>query len=86
MPLARSQGLQVAPATVSLMVSDLSRSGILTRREDDADRRRAIVSITEEHHAAVDAWLSQGANAWRTVLQPALAGSASPSDRRRGTR
>ena len=37
--------LEVAPTTVSLMVGDLSRSGILTREEDDADRRRRIVAI-----------------------------------------
>jgi DNA-binding MarR family transcriptional regulator len=62
--------LEVAPATVSLMVSDLSRRGILQRRQDHADLRRTIVNIAEEHHAAVDAWLSRGARAWRTALQP----------------
>lgn len=62
--------LEVAPATVSLMVSDLSRRGILQRRQDDADLRRTIVSIAERHHAAVDAWLSKGAHAWRKALQP----------------
>jgi DNA-binding MarR family transcriptional regulator len=60
----------VAPATVSLMVSDLSRRGILRRRQNDADLRRTIVSIAEQHHAAVDAWLSKGAHAWRTALEP----------------
>jgi DNA-binding MarR family transcriptional regulator len=69
--------LEVAPATVSLMVSDLSRSGILLRHEDDTDRRRTIVSIAEQHHAAVDAWLSRGADAWRAVLEP-----LTPSQRR----
>jgi DNA-binding MarR family transcriptional regulator len=62
--------LEVAPATVSLMVSDLSRRGILERRQDDADLRRTIVNIAEQHHAAVDAWLSKSARAWRTALQP----------------
>ncbi|WP_433129069.1 MarR family transcriptional regulator [Micromonospora sp. CA-240977] len=62
--------LEVAPATVSLMVSELSRRGVLDRREDDADRRRTIVSIAEQHHPAVDAWLSKGAEAWRKALQP----------------
>src|ERR1700749_425040 len=37
--------LEVEPPTVSLMVGDLSRRGILTRAEDDADRRRRIVAI-----------------------------------------
>jgi DNA-binding MarR family transcriptional regulator len=62
--------LEVAPATVSLMVSELSRRGILQRRQDDADLRRTIVSIAEQHHAAVDAWLSKGARAWQTALRP----------------
>src|SRR5215467_2369980 len=35
-----SDRLEVASTTVSLMISDLSRRGILTRAEDDADRRR----------------------------------------------
>nr|BFE66061.1 MarR family winged helix-turn-helix transcriptional regulator [Dactylosporangium thailandense] len=62
--------LEVAPATVSLMVGDLSRKGVLRRREDDADRRRTIVSIAPEHHAAIDGWLGRGAAAWRVALGP----------------
>lgn len=62
--------LEIAPATVSLMVSDLSRQGILVRQEDEADRRRTIVSIAPAHHEAIDRWLSNGAKAWKTVLQP----------------
>lgn len=62
--------LEVAPATVSLMVGELSRKGVVERREDDADRRRTIVSIAEASRADVDAWLARGAGAWRTVLEP----------------
>lgn len=62
--------LEVAPATVSLMVGDLSRKGILLRKEDGADRRRTIVSIAAEHHAAIDGWLGRGAGAWRRALDP----------------
>jgi len=65
--------LEVAPATVSLMVGDLSRQGILLRREDEADRRRTIVSIADAHHAAIDQWLGRGAAAWRTALGPLTA-------------
>jgi DNA-binding MarR family transcriptional regulator len=65
--------LEVAPATVSLMVGQLSRQGILERREDEADRRRTIVSIADEHRAAIDGWLGQGATAWRKVLTPLTA-------------
>lgn len=62
--------LEVAPTTVSLMVGDLSRQGILDRREDDADRRRTIVSIAEPHRPAIEEWLAAGARAWRTALDP----------------
>jgi DNA-binding MarR family transcriptional regulator len=62
--------LEVAPATVSLMVGDLSRQGILTRHEDEADRRRTIVHIAEQHRPAIDGWLAPGAAAWRTALEP----------------
>jgi DNA-binding MarR family transcriptional regulator len=72
-PLAVSElatRLEVAPTTVSLMVGDLSRQGVLERREDDADRRRTIVSIAEDSREAVDAWLARGATAWRKAFEP----------------
>jgi DNA-binding MarR family transcriptional regulator len=50
--------LEVAPATVSLMISDLGRQGILDRTPHPADRRR------------VHTWLARGATAWRTALAP----------------
>ncbi|MEV0847945.1 MarR family transcriptional regulator [Streptomyces sp. NPDC049954] len=62
--------LAVAPTTVSLMVSTLSRAGILERREDEADRRRKIVSISEAHRPGIDTWLGGSAGAWRTALTP----------------
>jgi len=65
--------LEVAPTTVSLMVGDLSRKGVVERREDDNDRRRTIVAIAEGARADVDAWLARGAGAWRTALEPLTA-------------
>lgn len=65
-----AERLEVAPATVSLMVGELSRKGILQRREDDADRRRRIVSITDDHRSAIDDWLAPGATAWQNALAP----------------
>src|SRR3954452_6847616 len=52
--------LEVAPTTVSLMVGDLSRKGVVERREDEADRRRTLVSIAAANQDAVDAWLARG--------------------------
>ncbi|WP_433796129.1 MarR family transcriptional regulator [Actinoplanes sp. CA-252034] len=62
--------LGVAPTTVSLIVSDLSRRGVLVRREDDDDRRRRIVDISPDSRDAIAQWLSPGAQAWRQALAP----------------
>ncbi|NUR86085.1 MAG: winged helix-turn-helix transcriptional regulator [Nonomuraea sp.] len=70
--------LEVAPATVSLMVGELSRKGVLERREDEADRRRTIVSIADSQREPVGAWLGRGAHAWRAALEP-----LSPAERRK---
>jgi DNA-binding MarR family transcriptional regulator len=70
-PLTVSQladRLEVAPTTVSLMVGDLSRHGILTREEDDADRRRRIVAIAPDYAAPITQWLSGSVAAWTEVL------------------
>lgn len=65
-----AERLEVTPATVSLMVGELSRKGILDRHEDPADRRRAIVSLADAHRKAIDGWLARGAQAWRQALEP----------------
>lgn len=68
-----AQMLGVAPTTVSLIVSDLSRRAVLVRREDDADRRRRIIDISPESRPAITQWLSPGAHAWRHALVPLTA-------------
>ncbi|WP_181957750.1 hypothetical protein [Nonomuraea longispora] len=45
------------------MAGELSREGVLERREDDADRRRTIVSIAERRRPAINEWLGCGAMA-----------------------
>ncbi|GAB3461995.1 MarR family winged helix-turn-helix transcriptional regulator [Actinophytocola sediminis] len=69
--------LEVAPATVSLMVGELSRQRMLDRHEDQDDRRRTIVSIPPDRQDAVEAWMSSTAKAWSTALEP-----LSPAQRR----
>jgi len=68
-----AERLEVTPATVSLMVGELTRKGLLDRREDPTDRRRAVVSLSDTHREAIDAWLSRGARAWRQALEPLTA-------------
>ncbi|TNY36744.1 MarR family winged helix-turn-helix transcriptional regulator [Thermomonospora catenispora] len=65
-----AERLEVAPTTVSLMVSELSRKGVVERREDDSDRRRTIVSIAPAHQDAVNAWLAKGVRAWSRAVEP----------------
>ena len=69
--------LDVAPTTVSLMVGELSRKGVLERREDPDDRRRRIVSIVEAWGPEIAGWLARGADAWRQAVSP-----LSPAQRR----
>jgi DNA-binding MarR family transcriptional regulator len=66
--------LRVAPTTVSLLIGDLSRKGILERREDDTDRRRRIIAIAPDQQRAITAWLAPGASAWREALAPLTPG------------
>src|SRR5262245_59140505 len=65
-----AEKLGVAPTTVSLIVGELSRKGVLVRREDSADRRRRIVDIGPHSRPAISQWLSPGARAWRQALRP----------------
>jgi len=45
--LASRLGLSVA--TVSLMTGELARAGLVERREDERDRRRTLVSVSEQY-------------------------------------
>lgn len=65
--------LQVAPTTVSLMVADLNRQGVVDRQTDDNDRRRTLVTIADSHRTAVAAWLGGADRGWRAALGPLTA-------------
>jgi DNA-binding MarR family transcriptional regulator len=60
--------LELAPTTVSLMVSELVRPGVLGRTADTADRRRRIIAIAPAYAAPIRAWLSGSATAWEHVM------------------
>jgi DNA-binding MarR family transcriptional regulator len=67
--------LEVAVTTVSLMVGDLSRQGVVERSSDPRDRRRTLVRITqdEQTRAAIEGWLANGARAWEKAFEPLAA-------------
>jgi DNA-binding MarR family transcriptional regulator len=62
--------LGVAPTTVSLLIGEMSRKGVLVRREDDADRRRRFIDISAESRPAISEWLSPSMRAWQRALTP----------------
>jgi DNA-binding MarR family transcriptional regulator len=54
-----AERIGLTPATTSLLVGELSRAGFVQRREDDADRRRTIVSIDQSIEDVVRPSLDQ---------------------------
>lgn len=65
--LAKRLGLLVS--TTSTIVGQLSRAGLLTRTEDDADRRRTIVHLHEDYGKAMAEWLEVATAPVRETLQ-----------------
>jgi DNA-binding MarR family transcriptional regulator len=65
-----AERLEVAPTTVSLIVGELSRKGVVARREDEQDRRKRIIDIDPDAREAIEQWLQPGATAWRRALAP----------------
>ncbi|TDC85586.1 helix-turn-helix domain-containing protein [Actinomadura sp. 7K507] len=61
--------LEVAPTTVSLMVGDLTRLGVLERTVDPADRRRRVIGIAPAYTSPITEWLSGNASAWEHVMR-----------------
>jgi DNA-binding MarR family transcriptional regulator len=55
--LAKRLGLGLS--TTSTIVGQLDRAGLVERSEDDADRRRTIVRVHDDHREALDAWLER---------------------------
>jgi DNA-binding MarR family transcriptional regulator len=55
--LARRLGLGLS--TTSAIVGQLSRAGLLERAEDDADHRRTIVRLQDDHRAVIGKWTEQ---------------------------
>jgi DNA-binding MarR family transcriptional regulator len=65
--LAQRIGLNLA--TVSLMVGELSKAGLVERHEDERDRRRTLVSIPDEHCWKLAPFVSQRIAPVRRALE-----------------
>jgi DNA-binding MarR family transcriptional regulator len=55
--LSEALGLQLS--STSTLVGQLSRAGLLTRVEDDHDRRRTIVDVVEAYRVELEPWLDR---------------------------
>jgi DNA-binding MarR family transcriptional regulator len=65
--LAARVGLSVS--TVSLMVGELSRAGLVERLEDDRDRRRTLVRLHPDHAEELEAWMRERLAPLRRTLE-----------------
>lgn len=65
-----SARLGVGLATASLLVGELSRVGLVARKEDDEDRRRTIVELAPDHSEAVAGYLSRRSGLLAAALAP----------------
>lgn len=60
----------LAPTTTSLLVNELSRVGLVERKEDDRDRRRTIVDVSEHIRAPLAEHASKRVAMVRRALDP----------------
>ncbi|MER7499257.1 MarR family transcriptional regulator [Nonomuraea pusilla] len=73
--LADRMGMSLT--TASELLGDLSRAGLVERREDPANRRRTLVSLAPHHRAMVERFVALRAAPLLRVLD-----NLSPSDRK----
>ena len=64
-----SERLDVGLATTSLLVGELSRAGLIVRREDDTDRRRTIVDLIPSQRQAVSAFVQRRASIVKSAIE-----------------
>ncbi len=64
-----AQRLGLGLSTTSAIVGQLSRVGLLERAEDEADRRRTIVRLHDEHREVISAWAEQALAPLRSTLE-----------------
>jgi DNA-binding MarR family transcriptional regulator len=65
--LAERVGLTVS--TTSLLVGELSKAGLVDRREDERDRRRTIVSLSEEMRKVAEPRIQEHLQPFKRTLE-----------------
>ena len=64
-----AERLRVSLAHASLMAGALTRAGLADRREDERDRRRTIVAVSEQYAAPIREWLRARIEPLRDLLR-----------------
>jgi DNA-binding MarR family transcriptional regulator len=64
-----SEALGLRLSSTSTLVGQLSRAGLLTRVEDEDDRRRTIVHLAEEYRLELEPWLDRVLAPVRATLE-----------------
>ena len=63
-----AERLGVTLTTASLLGTELERSGLVVRHEDETDRRRTILSIAEDYRSVFADWTKSKSNPLRRTL------------------
>lgn len=75
-----AESARLSPASVTAMLDELERDGIVTRVRSDADRRRVLVLLTDEGRAVLKKrrrlWLKRWETALADVPEPELEAAA----------
>ena len=66
---ALAKRADISPASMTAMLDQLERDGIITRRRSETDRRQVFVGLTEKGHVA----LQERRAAWEKLWQQELA-------------
>ncbi len=61
--------LRLTLATVSGVVADLDRAGLVARTQDPADRRRTVVTVRAERRSDAEAWVEASTSPLARTLE-----------------
>jgi DNA-binding MarR family transcriptional regulator len=64
-----AQRLGLGLSTTSAIVGQLSRAGLVERKEDETDRRRTIVRLHDDRNDVIGGWASQALSPLRRTLE-----------------
>jgi DNA-binding MarR family transcriptional regulator len=63
-----AERLRISPPTASHLIERLTQLGLVTRREDERDRRRTLVGLTADGRVVLDQLRQGSEHTWRDLL------------------